>query len=1737
MFSQFPGYTVSEIIHNSVNAIVYRGRRTADGRPVILKTLPTPSPSSAEIARYQQEFELTQALHTAGVTDIAQIYGLEMTADQAVLILEDNDFVSLAKFLREQKLTLDQFFPIAIKITRTLGRIHQQHIIHKDINPANILIHPETRDIKLIDFGLASQLSQEMTEMGGINKLEGTLPYLAPEQTGRMNRPLDYRADFYALGATFYELLVGEPPFIESDPLTLVSAHLTQLPTPPHLRQAGVPYMLSELVLKLLAKDAADRYQSAYGLQADLVDCWSQWQEKKRISHFPLGRHDVSDQFRLPQKLYGREDATQEAWRAFEEASAGGRELLLVTGEAGVGKTALVRELYKPLTQRRGFLMTGSFNLLQRSTPYVPLAQGLRQLLRQLLTESAEQLAAWREKIRQLVGPNGQVLIELLPELQHILGRQPAPAPLPAEEARHRFNQILQNLILLFAHPQHPLIVVVDDMQWADIASLEMVERLLTHGRGHLLLIGLYRHEEVNETHPLTRTLGKLEEAGVSRHQIHLRPLVASDIEAYVADTVGRGDAPARALAQLVNRKTAGNPFFMGEFLKELHKGQALQFNHLSGRWEWDLGLAEQQGRTDNVVALMAHKVSRLAPEVQALFKLAACIGTEFDLHMLAKLTQAPPSQTAQRLWPALQEELVVPLDATYHLAELDERGELPVRYRFAHDRVQEAAYKMLAEPDRTAAHWQIGQLLWQSDYLQQEPSHGLFVVVNQLNLSWEHARTTADRRTLAQLNLQAAQKTKLSAAFQAAYEYAQMGVRLLPEGCWQTDYALARDLHTEVVQCAYLCHQQEEMWQWSEKTLPHLPTLLEQLPIYEIQIQTLTSQQKFVEGLQLGRKLLAELDVDVLQDPSEAEIEAMLAAVAELWQGQEIANLLSLPPMTNPSVLAAMRLLVRSQPVASVVAPNVQTVIILHMVRLSLLYGNTPSSCLAYVTYGNLLVLRQGNIEIGYQFGLLALAILRQFEAQEFAARVHFVFNGLIRIWKEPLTNSLEPLLANYHHGRETGDYIYSFGSIILYAIHALSIGKKLTTVEQVVRIYKQEAQRIQGLYLNMLYPAYLQGIRMLLGQTAAPTSLSGDDFDEEQTLAHLASLNNNLGRAVIFMFKLMAAYHVGEYEQAQAFANQIRPFKHLFWGTYWYIQFTFYDSLAHAALLADDTPADSPPADLILQTIAENQQKMAEWASHNPPNFLPQWHLVQAEYLRRTGSTTQARQHYDQAIELAQQYENRHVEALALEKAAEFHLWRGQTRLSAYYLSDAYYLYERWGARLKVTYLQQEHPQLILKQERQAGFGTIRTSLSSTSHSSSQSKVSSALDLLAIIQATQAIAGEVVEESLYMRLMQVVLEGMPIQRGLLLLPHTADQWHIGVEGYKNPQNKADLRLNLPLIAASAPLMLIHYVIRTHESLVLNDLIQDDPRLADDPYIAQKRVRAAVCLPLVNRGELRGVLYLENSLAAHVFSDNHIALLHILASQAAVALDNAQLYHNLEQRVAERTAELQQLVSELDAFSHTVAHDLKSPLSGVIGYAEILMQEIEHLSTHESKEMATRLVQSGQRMRHIIDGLLTLATTRAGDVPLNVLNMKVIVLDQKERLAYALAEREAQLHLVADQWPRVVGYEAWVGEVWANYISNAIKYGGDPPLIELGTDFVENNQARFWVRDNGPGLTAEQQAKLFTPFTQLGERRADSHGLGLSIAQRIIERLGGRVGVESEVGEGSLFYFTLPLA
>ncbi len=838
------GYQITEQLYESANSLIYHGQRQADSQPVVLKMLKQAYPPPEKIAWFKREYEITKSLDLTGVVEA---YSLESDRNRWVMVLEDFGGESLKQLVQTRQVPLSEFLSLTIQVADILGQVHQRHVIHKDINPSNIVLNPTTGQLKLIDFGISTVLSQENQTLRNPNVLEGTLAYISPEQTGRMNRAIDYRTDFYSLGATFYELLTGQLPFETTDAMELVHSHIAKLPISPEQmrRETGeIPKPVSDIVMKLMAKNAEDRYQSTYGLKADLEECLRQWQAKGQIDPFPLGCADVSDRFQIPQKLYGREKEVETILAAFERVAdtevdvnshskiqpplnnggQGGVEMMLVAGYSGIGKSALVQEVYKPITRQRGYFISGKFDQFQRDIPYASLVQAFRSLTAQLLTESELQIAAWREKLLTSLGDNGQVIIDVIPEVELIIGPQPALPELAPGEAQNRFNLVFQNFIKVFTQPEHPLVLFLDDLQWADGASLKLIELLMTTPDSqYLFIIGAYRDNEVSEGHPLMLTLDEIHKAGGIVNSINLSPLDLPNVNQLIADTLHSLPETAKPLAELVLLKTNGNPFFINEFLKSLYSENLLTFDFTllsnggsKGGWQWNLEQIQAQNITHNVVELMAGKVQKLPHQTQQVLKLAACIGNQFDLQTLAIVCEKSPQQTAADLWKAMAEGLILPLSDAYKLIELDVQGlteAVTVEYKFAHDRIQQAVYSLIPTNEKQSVHWQVGQLLLVNTP-QEKREQKLFDIVNQLNQGRGLINQQVEQNELAPLNLMAGKKAKASAAYQPAFNYLQIGLRLLGEDTWQCQYELALSLYEEAAEAAYLSGDIEQMEQ-----------------------------------------------------------------------------------------------------------------------------------------------------------------------------------------------------------------------------------------------------------------------------------------------------------------------------------------------------------------------------------------------------------------------------------------------------------------------------------------------------------------------------------------------------------------------------------------------------------------------------------------------------------------------------------------------------------------------------------------------------------------------------------------------------------------------------------------------------------------------------------------------------------------------------------------------------------
>src|SRR6476661_3727381 len=800
-----PGIAVQKLLYESANSPVYRAIREADRQPLILKLLKESYPTPQELLRYRTEYRITRELKEAGVV---QVYDLQKYQNGLVMFVEDFGGQSLKILMQQRKFSLKEFLLVASATTEILGQIHKANIIHKDINPSNIVFNPATGQIKIIDFGISTQLTRETPSLKNPNVLEGTLAYISPEQTGRMNRALDYRSDFYSLGVTFYELLTGKLPFETEDALELVHWHIARQPIPPHEIEPRIPLILSQIVSKLMAKNAENRYQTAGGLKHDLDKCLVQLQGTDSIEEFDLGTRDITDRFLIPEKLYGRETEVDRLLAAFERVSRGSAEMMLVAGFSGIGKTAIVNEVHKPIARQGGYFIKGKYDQFGRNIPFSAFVQAFRELMGQLLSEPDAQLQTWKTRILTAVGDSGQVLIEVIPELERIIGAQSPALELSGTAAQNRFNLLMEKFVQVFTTAEHPLVMFLDDLQWADSASLKLLQ-LLMQDRGHLLVLGAYRDNEVSPVHPLILTIDDIVKTGITVNTITLSPLSLVDMNLLVSDTLNCQLYLAQPLTKLVLQKTKGNPFFATQFIKSLHEDGQITFDSETRSWQCDIALIKTLAITDDVVEFIALQLQKLPTETQHILKLAACIGAQFDLHTLAIVSEKSLEATATDLWKALQEGLIIPKTEIYkffiesNTTSVFEAAANPI-YRFLHDRVQQAAYSLIPDERKQATHLKIGQLL-QENSSEIEREEKLFDIVEHLNLGIELITQPEERETLAKLNLQAGLKARNSTAYSAARVYLQTGINLLQTKCWQQQYELTLNLYVAATEASYL--------------------------------------------------------------------------------------------------------------------------------------------------------------------------------------------------------------------------------------------------------------------------------------------------------------------------------------------------------------------------------------------------------------------------------------------------------------------------------------------------------------------------------------------------------------------------------------------------------------------------------------------------------------------------------------------------------------------------------------------------------------------------------------------------------------------------------------------------------------------------------------------------------------------------------------------------------------------
>jgi predicted ATPase/signal transduction histidine kinase/GAF domain-containing protein len=1497
-FPRIDGYLLTEELYASAKTLVYRGIQLKDTLPVVLKLLRSDRPSMQDLLHLRNHYTITKNLDLAG---IVPPLSLESYGNGFVLVMPDDRSMALSEYIALHSLNLAECLAIAIQLAEILHDLHQQRVIHKDIKPANILLQPESKQIRLIDFSLASLLPKETAEIVSPNVLEGTLAYISPEQTGRMNRGIDYRTDFYALGVTLFELFSGQLPFPSDDPLELLHCHIAK-PAPLVCElKPEIPLAIAQIIFKLMAKNAEDRYQSALGLKYDLEFSLNQFNATGTIPSLEIATRDRSDRFTIPEKLYGREAEVSALLAAFDRVSQGSAELMLVAGFSGVGKTAVVNEVHKPIVKQRGYFIKGKFDQFNRNIPFSGFVQAFRDLIGHLLHESDRQLAHWKTKILEAVGENGQVAIEVIPELELIIGHQPAALELSASAAQNRFNNLFQKFIQVFTTSQ-PLTIFLDDLQWADSASLNLLQ-LLMQDVGHLLILGAYRDNEVSLAHPFMLTVNSLKQSGVRINTIALHPLSQTDINQLVADTLSCDLAYAKPLTDLVYLKTQGNPFFTTQFLKTLHQEGFIQFHVVDessqGGWQCDLSQIKFQSLTNDVVAFMAQQLQKLPQTTQAMLKLAACIGSQFDLQTLAIVSERSPIETAAALWRALAEGLIVPLNQIYKFFQMDSEvvRENPsgfqiddsssCSYRFLHDRVQQAAYSLIPDSQKEVVHLNIGRLL-----LARTPRRDRelpqFQIVNQLNRGISLISDSGEREELAYLNWRAGEKARSATAYEAAMNYLDTGLQLLSAQSWQNQYVLSLGLHQLTVEVAYLAHNYDRMATVLAIGLQNTRNHLDRAKFYETQILALVAQNQVRAAVDYARKILSIFGVRFPKNLS--KLRTILGFLATLYRmaGKSPQDLLKLPAMSDPYKLTACNILNAMGAASSSGMPEILPFMTFIGLSLYLHYGNIPKSSMAYTIYGYLLCERLGRIDQGYAIGKAAIALCHQTSSKAALAPTLFLWQRFIAYRKERLRDLSPILLEAYQVSLEVGDIEYAAYSLCVYYTQAYWTGQNLMDLQRDAIASRAALQKLKQSSMIDVLALNCQGLENLITETEDVCQLVGQFFDEtaidssDRQLQVQASFRK-LHLAFLFDRPRLAL------EQIAIIEKRLESIDGTFIKTLLY----FYDALVRLALYPHLGKAEQRQA---LTKVKTDIKLLAKLAKSAPLNYQHKLLLVEAENLRVLGKPSQAGELYDRAIAGAKENEYTQEEALANELAAKFYLDLGRDKIAQVYMVEAYYGYIRWGAPAKVNDLVTRYPQLLASVLQNAP----ATDFLAKSSSLTTSGLLATLDLATILNASQSISSEIELDQLLGTLLNIAIVNAGAEKCVLLL-QVEEELKIAALATSGQQPQI---LSTPIsleLSQDVARSLVNWVKRSLEPLVLADA-RENTQFASDRYIIQHQPKSILCTPILKQGKLLGVLYLENNLTVGAFTSDRIAVLNYLSTQAAISLDNSRILYESQQ-------------------------------------------------------------------------------------------------------------------------------------------------------------------------------------------------------------------------------------------
>ena len=1478
-----PGYEINKRIYKGDQALIYRGQRKLDNIPVVIKILRDPYPSLDDSLRFEHEYTM---LHKLGSYGVVRAYGLEYAGNRPAIVMEDFNGQSLDILFPGGDIGLEELLSLFIRIAGIVDDVHKQKVIHKDINPSNIVWNRQTGQVKLIDFGISTLIGKEGLYNGAAGHGEGTIAYVSPEQTGRLQSAVDFRSDLYSLGVTFYELLTGRLPFIESDSFEMVYSHLAIVPRPVASVNPDICRMISDIVMKLMAKNPDERYQSAFGLKKDLEQCLESYREKGFIPVFDLACHDTPDFFVIPDKLFGRNIEIERLLAAYDRICRGPMELFVISGPPGIGKSALAKALYRPVMDRGGLFISGKFEELKSDIPYTAVIRAFKGLIRYLASQRPDVVDYWRKRLLSALNPNAAVITAVIPELEWIIGKQPDVPDLPPIESRNRFHTVFQNFVAAFMREKRPLVMFIDDVQWADTPTLNLLENLFCgQAIEHLLVIFSCRQAALDAAHPFMMLSDRMAGRGIAVHSLPLGPLAKDDVRRLIAGTLRKDEDSAAPLADVCFEKTGGNPFFIWQFLGILHEDDLIRFDPAKRSWEVDLDAVKALHITENLIDFMIAKLRRLSSSGLKLLKTAACIGNRFDIQILSSIHSLPMREIEAELWPMLRDGLIVqPRDFSQ-----GRNGSVEIKnvlYAFSHDKIHQTVYSMMDVSEKKRLHALIGRRLLARTEKENLPDT-IFEIVNHLNIGRDQITEEFRREELARLNHEAGIRAVASAAYESAFNYFKTGIDILGPDAWKKNYRLALNLHNGAVEAAYFISDRINLDFYSEEVLKNAANTIDRIRVYEVRVLAYIGANRLMDAIRTGLQALRLLGIRLPSRPGNIHvIIGLVLTRLRLWRKTD-QYILRQRVMTDPVGIASMRILrVISSP-AFFAVPRLLPLISFQQIKLSLKYGNGRETPVAFVTIGLIECGVTGRIKMGTMYGKMALNLVRHLDAKEHEAKTLLIYNSQIRHWKEHARETLDPLIKAYQIGLETGDLEYAAYAVHIHCCNCFCIGRNLASLEGRMESYTAVIKRLNQKTAYNFQQIWHQSLLNLRTKNNLFESLSGKIYDETRMLPRHFEKNDRTAVFDVYFHKLMLCFFFERFEHGVSCANTAEKYADGVTAMLYVPVMLFYSCLVRTAHIRET--GGSRQSSKLLAHAVKLKNRMKKWADHCPENYLHKYCLMEAECADISGDESRARLFYRKAIEAAAKYGYLNERAVANECFGRFWLARKELRIAGEYLAKARDQYRLWGADAKVADMDARYAKLLV----QGGAGDILAQ--GVDETDRTGKLSKSLDAIAVLKAAQTISGEIHLPTLLKKMMRLVIENAGAQSGILLLKRDAD---FTVEAEISGDTVSVLR-SIPVKEASLPEPIIRFVERTHEAVVIDDASIEE-MYANDPYIMDKKPKSILCMPIIHQKYLVGILYAENNLIYGAFTRKHLESMKVIAAQAAIALENAMLYDDL---------------------------------------------------------------------------------------------------------------------------------------------------------------------------------------------------------------------------------------------